>query len=644
MDNDDRIRQILALALSTEPGRRQHCVEDACSGDVQLQRDVERLLALYPSLSDLTSSTRLPTATITHPPQPLADGRDVPASATVVWGRFIVLQRVGRGGFGIVYRAWDPQLEREVALKVLDPTNLARAAADEWLREGQVMARIRHPSVLTVYDAQRSGTEVGLVMEFVRGRTLASLVVEQGPLSAEEATVIGIALCDALSAVHASNLVHRDVKASNVMRESGGRIVLMDFGAGRDLRAEHDRQHVVGTPLYMAPEVLLGERPTTEADIYSLGVLLYHLVTGSYPIEEHGIEDLQLAHVSGTRIALGDRRSTLPMAFVDAVERALSPEADDRPASTQALKRELSKSGVIDVVPPPEPIRRTELLQRYVVGVAGFVTLATVIGFLTTSAFNITLGRTGDFADEPVWSYPMLGIKALVGPVVYLAIVLLLLETAGSLFRLVGRAVPPLHRMSDAAVTYIRAPVIRWRARDPNAFVRTVSVVGLVALCAIVLIFRTTILGYFSDIDTAPFDALIQMGPAHRFRRFVYRRTLEVLMLGVASGLLAVWRNRSMRRRLSTHSLVEAIAVLALPLLLATVPWRIMYAQEFPQYRWGLLTCSAIASDTAHLLLHCPSLTPPRNRTVPRSDTTLHETGRVASVYDEYVPRAQSDR
>ena len=107
-----------------------------------------------------------------------------------------------------------------------------------------------------------------------------------GPFSAREAAQIGVDLCHALAAVHGAGLLHRDIKATNVMREGGGRIVLMDFGAGQPFStADQPVERIVGTPLYLAPELFKGEQPSRASDIYALGVLLYHLVTGSYPVE-----------------------------------------------------------------------------------------------------------------------------------------------------------------------------------------------------------------------------------------------------------------------------------------------------------------------------------------------------------------------
>ena len=172
------------------------------------------------------------------------------------WGSLEILEEIGRGGFGIVYRAWDPALAREVALKIIRPREARPDALASILREGQLLARVRHANVVAVHGALQIGNEVGLWMEFVRGRSLSQLVKEDGPRAAGEAAVIGISLCQATAAVHQAGVLHRDIKAHNVIREAGGRIVLMDFGAGQMLGAGTDGERMSGTPAYMAPEVL----------------------------------------------------------------------------------------------------------------------------------------------------------------------------------------------------------------------------------------------------------------------------------------------------------------------------------------------------------------------------------------------------
>ncbi|MGH9374403.1 MAG: protein kinase domain-containing protein [Vicinamibacterales bacterium] len=145
----------------------------------------------------------------------------------------------------------------------------------------------------------------------------------RGRRSAQEALLIGYDVCRALAAVHRAGFVHGDVKAQNVMRQVGGRIVLTDFGASRLIEIAAQRLYrTVVTPYYAAPEVLLGGAPTARSDFYSVGILLYYLVTGQFPISGRTIEDFRVAHASGRRSLLRDVRPDLPPAFIRVVDAA----------------------------------------------------------------------------------------------------------------------------------------------------------------------------------------------------------------------------------------------------------------------------------------------------------------------------------
>src|SRR5262245_23920642 len=208
----------------------------------------------------------------------------VSLDAPAIWAEFQLRGELGRGGFGRVYRAWDDGLAREIALKIIKVTDPTRRA--DALREGKMLARVQHRNVVTVHGVREVGDEIGFVMELVRGESLADLVRRRGPMGGDEAAMLGITLCQALAAVHGAGLLHRDIKAQNVMREAGGRIVLMDFGAGREVGPdEYADSGAIGTPLYMAPEILDGEPASHASDLYSLGVLLYFLLTQRYPVE-----------------------------------------------------------------------------------------------------------------------------------------------------------------------------------------------------------------------------------------------------------------------------------------------------------------------------------------------------------------------
>jgi tRNA A-37 threonylcarbamoyl transferase component Bud32 len=276
--------------------------------------------------------------------------REVGDEGLRTWGHLEVLEKIGEGAFGAVYRARDSKLQREVALKLLWPAEPDRpSSSSRALKEARLLARIRHPNVATVYGADHIRGRVGLWMELVKGRTLAELLRAHGSFSAREAALVGLDLCRALAAVHGAGLLHGDVKAHNVMREEGGRTVLMDFGTGKDLRPDHTRPHrgpvddFAGTPLYLAPEVFEGDARTKATDIYSLGVLLYHLVTDSYPVEGRTREEVERAHRLHERRHLRDVRPDLPEEFVHTVQRALHPDPRQRYQGAGAFESVLAR-------------------------------------------------------------------------------------------------------------------------------------------------------------------------------------------------------------------------------------------------------------------------------------------------------------
>jgi hypothetical protein len=253
------------------------------------------------------------------------------------WGHFHLRDTVGSGSFGTVYRAWDPKLDREVAVKLLQRQPLAARSRFD---EGRLLARVRHPNVVIVYGADEIDGIAGLWMEFVHGRTIKTLIQEQGVFGGHEAALVGAAVGRALAAVHRAGLLHQDVKAQNVMREDGGRLVLMDFGAG-----VVGQEAVVpsgGTPIYMAPELFLDAPASPQSDLYAVGVLLFHMVTGAFPVEGRTYAEIKHRHAHGVRQWLRDLRPDLPDRFVAVVERALDADPSRRFASAGALELALT--------------------------------------------------------------------------------------------------------------------------------------------------------------------------------------------------------------------------------------------------------------------------------------------------------------
>jgi tetratricopeptide (TPR) repeat protein len=257
------------------------------------------------------------------------------------WGAFRLLQKVGQGAYGEVYRALDTRLDREVALKLLPAGPMGGISATTIMREGSLLARVRHPNVVDIHGAEQIGDRVGLWMEYVEGQTLEQILEQRTSLSEPEAVNIGIQVCRAVSAVHGAGLLHRDIKAQNVMRATDGRIVLLDFGAGWRTEAGSALQFA-GTPLCLAPEVLRGEPATARSDIYSVGVLLYRLVTGSFPVPGRTIAELKQRHADGERTSSRQARPDIAAPLARAIDRAIDPDPTRRFPSPEAFEAELT--------------------------------------------------------------------------------------------------------------------------------------------------------------------------------------------------------------------------------------------------------------------------------------------------------------
>ncbi len=280
---------------------------------------------------------------VSNPPeQPATGPTESDDEPLGTWSTLRLLEKVGEGAYGEVYRAWDPRLEREVALKLLPASSddeEARAVAI--IHEGRLLARVRHRNVVTVYGAERIGRRIGLSMEFVEGHTLEQIIQQGKVFGPDDAVEIGIELGQAIAAVHGAGLLHRDIKAHNVMLAEDGRVVLMDFGTGQELN-DGSNARLEGTPLYLAPEVLAGGEATIQSDIYSAGVLLYFLLTGAYPVRAHGLSDLRLAHERKERTGVRSVRPDVPFQLTRIIERAIHPLPERRYASADAMRAALS--------------------------------------------------------------------------------------------------------------------------------------------------------------------------------------------------------------------------------------------------------------------------------------------------------------
>ncbi|MEA2313415.1 MAG: eukaryotic-like serine/threonine-protein kinase [Solirubrobacteraceae bacterium] len=281
-------------------------------------------------------------------------------------GRYELEEIIGRGGMGAVYRARDLVLERTVAVKLL-PAELAehdstRRARFE--REARAAAALMHPAVVSVYDTGVDDGTRYIVMEHVRGRSLSEILLEQAPLAPARAANIAAQIALALAAAHAAGIVHRDIKPANVMIAEDGTVKILDFGIARSLQDSMLTQGttVLGSASYMAPEQALGKRVDQRADIYSLGCVLFAMLTGRPPFIGEAPAALLHQHVNSPPRAPSALNRAVPGALDATVLAMLAKSPRERPQSAAELAESL-QSAVQPRAPHEEPTEATARLE-----------------------------------------------------------------------------------------------------------------------------------------------------------------------------------------------------------------------------------------------------------------------------------------
>jgi serine/threonine protein kinase len=265
-------------------------------------------------------------------------------------GKYHIVGQLGRGATGIVYKAIDRTLDREVAIKVLNPDLANPDIVRRFRAEATTLARLNHPDVATIYELLPSGDDLLMVMELVRGETLDRLLERIGPLAPELAGCIVDRILSALEHAHRAGIIHRDMKPANVMITTAGGVKIMDFGIARVRGAEHLTVDglMIGTPAYMAPEQGLGEDVDERTDLYSVGVILYRLLTGALAFKADSPVAMLQRKVLDTPAPLSAHREALPDWCEPIVQRALARSPADRFQTAEEFREALRRSAGLE--------------------------------------------------------------------------------------------------------------------------------------------------------------------------------------------------------------------------------------------------------------------------------------------------------
>lgn len=320
-------------------------------------------------------------------------------------GRFKIIRELGRGGQGVVYLAQDTQLERQVAIKVLRPERSQQT--DQLVREARIASNLQHPNIVTLYDAAEHDGMSYLVYAYVEGLTLAQLLKRDGVLPLAKAARIASGVLDGLACAHAQGVMHLDIKPANIMITSAGRPMVMDFGIARMITHLHDASGgILGTPQYMAPECMSAQGPEFCSDLFSVGMLLYEMVTGSPAVEGDNVYQILHRNANEQAAAPSSRNAEVDEKLEAIILRAIAKNPRERypdaVAMRQALMQYLSEHSATG---EGESHSTLEFLLRRMRSKSDFPALSNAISEInkivssdSVSASNLTQSILQDFA------------------------------------------------------------------------------------------------------------------------------------------------------------------------------------------------------------------------------------------------------
>jgi eukaryotic-like serine/threonine-protein kinase len=327
---------------------------------------------------------------------------------TLVGERFRLEEKVGSGGMSSVYRAYDPTLERLVAIKMMHRDISSDAdQLERFRREARAVARLNHPHVVTVIDAGEDEGAPYIVFEYVEGETLKERIRRLGRLPVSEAVAYAIEIGRALESAHSHKLVHRDVKPQNVLIDHEGRAKVTDFGIARSMEAHGLTApgRVLGTTDYVSPEQALGHEVTEQSDIYSLGVVLYEMLTGEAPFKADTQVAVAMKHVREPLPDVQRRRPEISAALAAVVEHATAKETQNRYATVAEMVRDLEEVLAIEAARSGQATGEATTVLRSLSGdTADFAPRRLRhprrVLFLTIAALALAAVAVGYFADR----------------------------------------------------------------------------------------------------------------------------------------------------------------------------------------------------------------------------------------------------
>lgn len=292
-------------------------------------------------------------------------------------GKYEIVNILGKGAMGIVYKALDPDINREVAIKTIR-FDLAHEDSENeeimqrFMREAQAAGKLSHPNIITIYDVGREESLTYIVMQMIEGKSLQRVIAAGEKLTTQEIVDLMTQICNALDYAHRNGIVHRDMKPGNILLDKEGRPFICDFGVARvDTSTLTQSGTAVGTPSYMSPEQVMGKKVDKRSDIFSLGCILFELLTGRRPFEAESITTVIYKIINEEPPSLSEVKKGLPVGFEHIIDKALAKDANARYQSCTELAADLRQVSTLSektiaITTPKAEVPKVEQIKEVI--------------------------------------------------------------------------------------------------------------------------------------------------------------------------------------------------------------------------------------------------------------------------------------
>jgi Protein kinase domain len=654
-------RSVITQIVGLPRSGRIRALQEFFPHDEISQNEMLSLLDLYDALGVAPEAGASASMPLETPSDEVKDAPPAtPASALLQvgesYGPYRVIRPLGAGGMGQVFLAEDVRLGRHVALKSLAGKWLVSPTARQRLmREARAVGVLAHSNIATLYDVLEDDARLLLVMEYVDGTTVKAMI-DAGPLPAGQALRITAQVAAAIGYAHDRGVIHCDLKPANIQVASDGIAKVLDFGLARVRYAETDSGErsltgtgiMLGTPGYVAPERLLSGVLNASGDIYSIGVVLFEMVTGRRLFERGQTPEHLFDTVAGKPLKASAVIPSLPPALDDVIARALAVDPRLRYQSAHELSRDvhgilksLDTASVelpVPAVAAPSPVRTPAVSERrgWIVAAATLAAVFALAGLTASGAYNLGLGRTAEFDPESPLVHIFWGLRALIGPALLGVAMVMALGAVSALGKVPMKMAAPLTDRVLPPST--RTQVLASIHRAPMATIAPALLIVQLAVLTLLWYRFEPLLSSVSDfIRRSPDASLGALNPAHAAEHRSFRQLFSLDLLIFASAWLQVMRVRAHRSDRDARIVVAGgLALTLLSLVLLVAPYRIMLHNEAERILvGGAQRCYLVGQRGADGLLFCPAQAPPWTRVVRLDDPSLSRDGTRESIFKE---------